>query len=78
MRYFVAALILFMASCGTVAPAQVETNHPGVDIKVNADGSVTMALSPAVAEACAMQGGCALVSKDWVLDQIGAACGSRI
>ena len=57
------------------AVAQMGPGTPGT---VNPDGSVTIVIPAEVAAACVVQGGCALASRDWILDQIAAACGTRL
>lgn len=66
-------VFISMLFASSLAPAQYTA--PAVQ---NPDGSVTVTISAEQMEICRAEGGCGVVSVEWVAQTIAKACGKEI
>ncbi len=77
-RILLLSLFFALSSCGNLAPAQIVSNQSEITITKNDDDSVTIHIPAEQVAMCDEQGGCAVVSRAWMLRTVGQACGVEL
>lgn len=77
-RLLLISLFFALSSCGNLAPTQIVSNQSEITITKNDDDSITITVPAEQVKLCDEQGGCALVSRAWMLRTVGQACGVEL
>jgi hypothetical protein len=72
------ALFIVLLGGGSLAPAQLRVALDEIQSVVNLDGSITVQIPASIAATCIAEGGCAFVSRNWVLATISTVCGHKL